>query len=64
MDHAQKPKVLEHFVDLNIVGIAKEMGIDFIPIVQEFLPTALAMMSHGEIQNVQPNPSTGRWHHY
>ena len=55
MNTYTEPKVLGHSLS-DIVGIAKEMGIDFIPMAQEFLPSALAMMSRAEIQNVQHNP--------
>jgi hypothetical protein len=50
-----EPKILGHSLT-DIVNLAREIGCDFIPMAQDFLPSALAMMSRGEIVGVQPNP--------
>jgi hypothetical protein len=40
----------------DIVQTAKARGIDHIPMSQDFLAPALAMMSRGEITAANPNP--------
>ena len=44
------------YTEPKVLGHSLSDIVDFIPMAQEFLPSALAMMSRGEIQNVQPNP--------